>query len=126
MNKCVMIVDDDPYICLAVSELLSKHALTIVEANGALSCLENVKNGFKGLILMDIMMPKYDGWDAINMLIDEGLFNDLVIVMLTAKDEPDRKMEGLQKHVTDYVTKPFESDELVSVVMGSLELLDHV
>lgn len=125
MDKKVMIVDDEEYIRLAVGELLMRKGLEVVKASGAKECLEAVRSGFRGVILMDIMMPNLDGWDTIRMLVTEGLFDGIIVLMLTAKDQPDQKMEGLQEYVTDYLTKPFDSDELVSIVKDTLEYLEE-
>ncbi len=62
---------------------------------------------------MDIMMPVMDGWDTIRALLEMGGGNKVLIVMLTAKDHPDQKMDGLQEYVFDYITKPFEYDEII-------------
>ena len=127
MNAKVMIVDDDAHIRLAVSELLKHEGLDVVTADGAASCMK-VLNGadtFSGVILMDVMMPQMDGWDTIRMIVDTGKYKDVIIIMLTAKDIPDQKMEGLQTYVTDYVTKPFEPDELISIVNDNLAYLDR-
>ena len=110
----VMIVDDDALIRLTVREVLKDAGIVVVEADGAGQCLEHLKQGFRGVVLMDIMMPGWDGWDTIREIIKGDLYKGIIIVMLTAKDVPDSKMEGLQEYVTDYKTKPFTQDDLVS------------
>jgi DNA-binding response OmpR family regulator len=126
MNYEVMIVDDDESIRIALKELFHSEGITVVEAEGANACLHNLENGFKGIILMDIMMPEQDGWDAVRAIIDRDLFRgDILIVMLTAKDVPDEKMQGLQEYVVDYITKPFEPEELVSKVKDHFLFLNQ-
>ncbi|KKK98609.1 hypothetical protein LCGC14_2641040 [marine sediment metagenome] len=124
MNKKVMIVDDDEHIRLTVKEVLESEGLEVVTAEGALACLIELEKGFTGIVLMDIMMPDYDGWDAIRMIINTGKYKNIIIAMLTAMDKPDQKMQGLQEYVTDYITKPFDSDELVRVIKDYLTYLD--
>lgn len=124
MNYKVMIVDDDAFIRLAVSELLQNVGIQVIMADGALSCIQELEKGFSGLVLMDVMMPEFDGWDAIRMIIDQGHYRNIIISMLTAMEEPDRKMEGLQAYVTDYITKPFDSGELVDIVRHNLSYLE--
>lgn len=119
----VMIVDDDRFIRIAVRELFESKGLEIVPVQNAHECIDALKAGFRGVILLDVMMPEHDGWDTIRMILDNGLFNKVVIVMLTAKDTPDDKMQGLQEYVTDYITKPFEPDELVETVQEYFHLL---
>lgn len=126
MNYGVMIVDDDNSIRIALKELFHSEGITVIEADGANACLKNLEDGFKGVILMDIMMPGKDGWDAIRAIIERDLFKgDILIVMLTAQDIPDEKMLGLQEYVVDYITKPFESEELVSKVKNHFLFLNQ-
>jgi DNA-binding response OmpR family regulator len=111
-----MIVDDDSHIRLAVRELFEGEGIDVSTAESADECLEKLKGGFRGVILMDIMMPEKDGWDAIREIIRCGYHKSNVIAMLTAKDTPDEKMMGLQECVIDYITKPFDPDALVAAV----------
>ncbi len=124
MNKKVMIVDDDKNIRLTVKEVLESEGIDVVTADGAVACISELEKGFTGIVLMDIMMPEYDGWDAIRMIINTGKYKNIIIAMLTAMDKPDRKMQGLQEYVTDYITKPFNSDELVRIIKDYLTYLD--
>ena len=122
----VMVVDDDALIRLTVREVLKDAGIGVVEADGAGQCVEHLKQGFKGVVLMDIMMPGRDGWDTIREIIENGLYKSIIIVMLTAMDVPGSKMEGLQEYVTDYMTKPFTQDELVSYVRNYFIYLEKM
>jgi len=59
------------------------------------------------------MMPGMDGWDTIRSILDNSLEQGIAIVMLTAKNAPDAKMIGLQEYVVDYITKPFDNEDLI-------------
>jgi DNA-binding response OmpR family regulator len=118
-----MVVDDERLILATVKALFKHHGLQVATANSGQECLEELDAGFKGVILMDVMMPQMDGWETIKEIVDRGLLEGNVIVMLTALDAPDQKMEGLQEYVTDYITKPFDSEELIATVKGYLEYL---
>lgn len=112
----VMIVDDDAHVRIAVRTILSEAGFTVVYADSGPACLEVLRKGFSGVILLDIMMPDMDGWDTIAAILKENLFKNIVITMLTAKSVPDTKMIGLQEWVLDYLTKPFESEDLIEKV----------
>ena len=116
MDINVMLVDDNGDIRESVDLLFQSVDMKIITAVGGVECLSYLKAGFKGLILMDIMMPGLDGWDTIREIVDNGLYEGNIIIMLTAKGEPDTKMEGLQEYVTDYITKPFDPQELIKSV----------
>lgn len=109
----VMIVDDDAHVRIAVRTILGDAGFTVVTADGGSSCITHLKEGFTGVILLDIMMPGMDGWDTIRKILDEDLYHNIIIAMLTAKSAPDTKMIGLQEWVLDYLTKPFDPDVLV-------------
>ena len=123
MDNKIMIVDDETMIREAVEILFQSEGLDIITAPSGGKCLEYLESGFRGIILMDIMMPVMDGWDTIRQIVDKGLYEGNIIIMLTAMDTPGNKMEGLQEYVTDYVTKPFETDGLLDSIHYYLNLL---
>jgi DNA-binding response OmpR family regulator len=116
MNKKIMVVDDDSYILIALRELFENHGFEVYTVPSGKDCIYELKNGFQGVILMDIMMPFMNGWDTIREIIKENLHKDITISILTAKDMPDPDMQDLRAYVKDYITKPFEPQELVSIV----------
>jgi len=116
MAKEVMVVDDDPSILFAVRELLEPEGFDIVAVSGGKECLEQMEKGFKGVILMDIMMPEMDGWQTVKEIVDRGYLPGNIISMFTARDIGDQKMESLAKYVTDYIQKPFDPGELILTV----------
>lgn len=122
----VMLVDDEECIRETISELLDSEGIDIVTAAGAADCLHLLRNGFKGVILMDVMMPGTDGWAAIREIEKAGLLQGNIISMLTAMDVPDERMEGLQEVVIDYITKPFEPSGFIANVRKYLALLDQL
>jgi len=115
-TKRVMVVDDDPSILIAVRELFESKGYDVYTVGSGFDCIDELKKGFKGVILMDIMMPRMDGWETIRKIVDDGLYQNVVIAMLTAKDMPDMKMSEFKEYVIDYINKPFDPDELVSTV----------
>jgi len=125
MNYSVMIVDDDEFIRLTIRELFRTAGINVVSAGSAIECLKELEKGFQGVILMDIMMPGKDGWDAIRMILEKDLLKGNIISMLTARDIPDDKMLGLQEYVTDYITKPFEGEDLIAGIKEYFSYIEH-
>lgn len=119
----IMVVDDDVFILEVMKELFEPEGIGVVAAESGDACIAELEKGFRGVILMDIMMPRKDGWDTIAEMIDRGLMDGNIVAMLTAKDVPDAELEHLKEHVVDYITKPFEADEIVAVVKGYLDYL---
>lgn len=123
-DSTVMIVDDEEMIREAVGIFFRSAGENILTASGADECIAHLKAGFRGVILMDVMMPGKDGWDTIREIVENGLYAGNIIVMLTAMDSPGCKMEGLQEYVTDYITKPFDTDFLMESVQYYVSLLE--
>ncbi|MDY6833907.1 MAG: response regulator [Chloroflexota bacterium] len=115
-KRVIMVVDDDPSILFTVETILEYADVNVIKAENGYSCLDQLEAGFRGVILMDIMMPEMDGWDTIREILSRGLMEGNVISMITAKDVPDKKMEGLEEYVIDYIMKPFEPERLTSAV----------
>ncbi len=116
MDKQVMVVDDDPSIRSTVEIVLGTKGHSFCAVESGTRCLEKLREGFRGLILMDIMMPEMNGWDTIKAIEDEGLHGGNVICMLTAVHDPGPELEKLTESVMDYVRKPFTSEELLKTV----------
>ena len=123
MNRNVMIVDDDSSILYTVKRMLESADMTVTTASNGRTCLEELKKGFKGLILMDIMMPDMDGWDTVKEIVDQGFLDGIIICMLTGKKVPDQKMDKLKEYVLDYITKPLQKHKFVSIVEEYLSFL---
>jgi CheY-like chemotaxis protein len=121
MDKQIMVVDDDPSIRTTIEIVLNTKGYSICVVESGKKCLEKLREGFRGLILMDIMMPEMDGWDTISAIEDEGLHGGNVICMLTALNDPGPKLEKLTEYVMDYVRKPFTSEELLETVAEYIE-----
>ncbi|GFO55316.1 response regulator [Geomonas sp. Red276] len=126
MAKQVMIVDDNRYVRDSVEIICQGENLGVVTAASGEECLRKLEEGFRGVILMDVMMPEMDGWDTIRALIEKELYPGNVIVMLTGMGEPDTKMDGVQEYVTDYMTKPFNPEELIQSLRYYLALVDEL
>ena len=117
MSK-ILIVDDDPLIRELVGVFLRQEAFDVYEASDgqeALQVLEGVK---PDLAILDIMMPRMDGWELIREL---RASYDFPVLMLTAKGETAQKIKGFQLGTDDYMVKPFEPEELVARVRALLK-----
>ena len=124
MAHSVLVVDDDPSVLNTVRCILENNGLTVRTVDSGRACMEELEKGFKGLVLMDIVMPETDGWDTIEEAVNKGLTEGVLFCMLTGKDVPDPKMDYLKEYVLDYIIKPFPLAELVSVVKEYLSYLN--
>ncbi len=117
MNKKLMVVDDDPDILITIRNIFEREGYEVYTVDSGMDCIKELEHGFKGVILMDIMMPFMDGWDTIKEIVEKGFITGVMISIVTAKGTPDHeKMKGLESYVRDYIAKPFNVQELVSNV----------
>lgn len=123
MERNVMVVDDELDIRVTVKAVLGPRGFNVMLVESGAKCIEELENGFKGVILMDVMMPDMDGWATVREITNRGLQKGNIISMLTAKHEPDTDLEELAESVIYYVRKPFEPNELVAVVGEYCDLL---
>lgn len=124
MKKNVMIVDDDPAIRETVKLLLEGGDYAVVQAPDGRACIEELRGGFRGVILMDIMMPGLTGWETIRAIVEEDLLQDNLVCMLTAKVSPGEDGAELESCVFDYLTKPFGEEHLVRCVENAAAFLE--
>ena len=124
MDKaCILVVDDDREIASAIEKLLLIENFKVVKAHDGLEALEVLVNSQVHLIVMDIMMPRLDGLSATMKIRQE---RNIPIIILSAKSEDSDKILGLSMGADDYVTKPFNSQELVARVKSQLRRYIHL
>jgi DNA-binding response OmpR family regulator len=115
MEKRIMVVDDDPDILIAIRKIFENEGFEVFTVDSGMDCLKELERGFRGIILMDIMMPFMDGWDTINEIMRKGYSKNVIISILTAKGTPDyEKMRGLESYIHYYITKPFDVRKLIT------------
>jgi two-component system, OmpR family, response regulator len=117
MNK-ILIVDDDANIRELSGLFLRREGFEILEATDGVEALKVLESNRVQLVVLDIMMPKMDGWELCRQLKS---FYDFPILMLTAKGEVHQKLKGFQLGTDDYLVKPFEPLELVARVKALLK-----
>lgn len=123
MSQQIMIVDDDPAVRYTVQEVLRAANLQAVTVDSGRACLEELRKGFRGVILLDIMMPDMDGWDTLEAMKREGLTEGNIVCMLTAVISPGAEMDSVKDNVMDYVRKPFDPDGLIATAKEYLSFL---
>ena len=121
MQKKIMIVDNDPDILITIRELFEPEGFEVYTVPCGKDCIQELENGFKGVILMDIMMPHMDGWSTIREIVTKGLDKGNIISMISAKDECDWKFDDLKQYIKNYITKPFDTRQLLHIVKRYFE-----
>lgn len=108
----IMIVDDEKDLVSLLKLSFESENYGVVEAYNGHEALEKTRTEVPDLILLDISLPGIDGYEVCKRLRKDPATESIPIIMLTGKDEVSDKIEGLERGADDYVTKPFDINEL--------------
>lgn len=117
MNECVLVVDDDREIVQAIALLLEREGYRVLKAYDGLEALQVLAEQPVQLVLLDVMMPRLDGLSALMKVRQR---KNVPVIILSAKTEETDKVLGLSMGADDYVSKPFNPQELVARVRSHL------
>ncbi len=120
MAKRILIVEDEKAIVAFIQTALEREGFLVQGAGDGLEALAQIKADPPDLILLDLMLPKMDGFDVCRQVRDREPY--IPIVMLTARDDDVDKIVGLELGADDYITKPFNARELIARVKAVLRL----
>jgi len=117
MTKRIMIVDDEPDVLLSLKIVLERQNYDVVTVTNGVECLREIEKGFKGIILMDLMMPFMDGWTTIKEIVKRGYIDDIAIAIITGKGTKDpQNMNLVGPYIFDYLPKPIDINLLLSSI----------
>lgn len=117
MSNKILVVDDDLNICELLKLYLENEGHTVFVANDGQAAVDTFKAKEPDLVLLDIMLPKMDGWQVCREIRKTS---SVPIIMLTAKGETFDKVLGLELGADDYVTKPFDTKEVMARIKAVL------
>ena len=117
MAQTVLIIEDDPNIADLLHLYLEKEGYATTTAGDGGKGLDKFRELRPDLVLLDVMLPGMDGWEVLRAIRQES---KTPVIMLTAKGETADKVNGLKMGADDYITKPFESKELLARVEAVL------
>ncbi|MFQ5764670.1 MAG: response regulator transcription factor [Rhodospirillales bacterium] len=112
MTKSVLLVEDEPNIILSLEFLVKEAGYDVRIARDGEEALKAVEEEVPDVILLDVMIPKRDGYDVCQTLRADPALRDMRIIMLTARGREAEKEKGLALGADDYITKPFSTRDL--------------
>jgi PAS domain S-box-containing protein len=116
-SKKILLVDDNMRNLFALSKILKERDMKIIKAENGIACLEMLElHPEIDLVLMDIMMPEMDGYEAMKKIRAQMKFKNLPIIALTAKAMKDDKQKCIDAGANDYITKPIDVERLLSLM----------
>ena len=116
MPKEILIVDDEPSIVVPIQFLMEQQGYTVMVAENGEGALDIIYKYKPDLILLDIMLPRIDGYEVCEIVRLDPRYRDIKIIFLTAKGREVEIARGLALGADAYITKPFSNTELVSKV----------
>jgi len=118
-NKTILIIDDEDDLIKALTVRLNDAGYTVLSARDGFEGLNLARKEEPDLILLDLMLPKIDGFKVARFLKFDESYKNIPIIMLTARAEEEDKVLGMQTGADLYVTKPFD-DEMLLVAIDKL------
>ena len=125
MPKKILVVDDERQIVKLVEINLRKAGYDVVCAYDGVEALEKVQNDRPDMIVLDVMMPRMNGFDVLKKLQANPETEQIPVIMLTAKAQDADIFAGWQSGVSSYLTKPFNPRELLTFVQRIFESMDQ-
>jgi DNA-binding response OmpR family regulator len=117
----ILVVDDDPSLVLLVSKMLARVGVTPTTAADGTQALEQLYNEAAfDLLILDLMLPDVDGFEILSQLRADIKFNDMPVLILSARADPDTIQRGLDMGADGYLTKPYLPNTLTSRVRAIL------
>ena len=117
MSAKILVIDDEETTVQLIALLLERRGFDVIKAYRAEDGLRKAYRYQPDLILLDIMMPDMDGWEVCKRLRE---MSDVPIIFLTARSEVQDVVQGLEIGADDYVSKPYDNDELVARIQAHL------
>ena len=115
----ILIIDDDKDLCFNLSSILKDEGYDVIDAADGRESLKAVQNNSPNLVLLDIRLPGMDGMKILEKL--KRIDRDLIIIMLTAYVEVKDAVEAMKLGAFDYITKPFDNEELILIIKKALQ-----
>jgi len=118
----ILLVDDDKILREAIVTFLKNKQFTVISLDSVYDVLIFLNHNSVDLIIADIMMPELDGYDLLNILKNDLQYNEIPIILLTAKGITTDKVKGYNLGCNVYMTKPFAPYELLSIINNLLKI----
>jgi twitching motility two-component system response regulator PilH len=112
----ILVVDDSPTEVHVLSTMLTKHGFEIITASSGEEAIDTAKAERPDLVLMDVVMPGMNGFQATRLLTRQTETASIPVIMVTTKDQETDRIWGLRQGAKDYITKPVVEDELVGKI----------
>ncbi|MCW8962564.1 MAG: response regulator [Gammaproteobacteria bacterium] len=115
-RKVVLVVEDSGVTRKIIVRTLTEHGCKVIEAEDGLDALSQLAGEVPDLVLLDLILPKMDGYKVLSMMKRKEQYKDIPVIILTARDSLMDKVKGKVSGTDEYLTKPFKPDQLMTKV----------
>ncbi len=120
MSKRILIVDDNQDTVHILTELLTRGGYATFAARDGVEALQKIRKEVPALVLLDLMMPKLDGFGVMEAMRADSGMNQIPVLIISAKVDPTSKARGVELGAKDYIVKPINPDEILLKVKEHL------
>lgn len=120
MSKRILIVDDNPDTIHILTAILNQGGYATFEARDGVEALQKIRGEAPALVLLDIMMPKLDGFGVMEMMQADPGMSQIPVLVISAKVDPASRVRSIELGAKDYIIKPINPDEIL------LKLKEHL
>jgi two-component system alkaline phosphatase synthesis response regulator PhoP len=124
-KQTILVVDDEKDLLDLIEYNLRKEGFNVLKAENGEEGIAMAKEHSPDLVLLDIMMPKMDGLQAVEVMRKDAELKRIPIILLTARSDEKTEVEGLNKGSDDYITKPISTTKLISRIKAVLRRFDE-
>lgn len=121
MNKKILLVEDEKNIVLGVTICLRSAGLEVDVAEDGMEALRKIEGSKPDLVLLDLVMPKLNGLDALKSMKENKATKDIPVIVLSARAQEEDIQRAMDLGASDYMAKPFKPAELLEVIQRVLE-----
>ncbi|HVL32865.1 MAG TPA: response regulator, partial [Actinomycetota bacterium] len=121
----ILVVDDQPDLRFLFRVNLALEGYAVVEAADGISAVSAIRRETPDLMLLDVMMPRLDGWGVLDALRDDGRLDAPPVVLVSALVQPEDQIRAWLAGIAEYLAKPFSPSSLLDVVAQTLLRTDH-
>jgi DNA-binding response OmpR family regulator len=112
-QRTILVVDDEPFICRSLTFVLRKDNYRVLEARNGEEALALIREQRPDLVFLDVMMPKFNGFQVTEQVRADPALANVKIILLTAKGQESDREVGKQAGANDYMTKPFSPTKIL-------------
>lgn len=124
-GKKILVIDDSRFFLEQIKDILLFAGYEVILASDGEEGLSMVRKEKPDMVILDVVMPKMDGFEVCRILRASDSNNLMPIIMLTAENDTEKKLHGLELGADDYITKPFDSREIISRIRNTLKRIER-